>query len=160
MYSTWIWGSKKRKKFVHYNGVFVITKFGLSKLNCKDIFCKSCFFAGGSCKCGGLVPTKRIEKGFVVQPHSIPFQARLRPAMFLVDEDVGAFCGGSLISPNFVLTGLIFLAVLIGLFMSSFNNSFPILFGGKGVAGSTWGCKKILGVLYFCVKLHSYDQIF
>jgi hypothetical protein len=57
------------------------------------------------------VPTKRIEKGFVVQPHSIPFQARLRPAMFLVDEDVGAFCGGSLISPNFVLTGFDFNAV-------------------------------------------------
>ena len=54
------------------------------------------------------MPTKRIEKGFVVQPHSIPFQARLRPSMFLVDEDVGAFCGGSLISPNFVPTGFDF----------------------------------------------------
>jgi hypothetical protein len=85
-------------------------------LTATTFFASHVFFAGGSCKCGGLVPTKRIEKGFVVQPHSIPFQARLRPAMFLVDEDVGAFCGGSLISPNFVLTGLIFLAVFIDIF--------------------------------------------
>ncbi len=60
--------------------------------------CKSCFFSGGSCKCGGLIPQKRVENGIVVEPHSIPFQVKLRTP--------SEICGGSLISPNFVLTGL------------------------------------------------------
>ena len=58
-------------------------------------------FADGSCKCGGPYlypfPNSRIIGGFEVPIHSIPFQVALY-------QNGGFNCGGSLISPSYVLT--------------------------------------------------------
>jgi hypothetical protein len=59
-------------------------------------------FADGSCsKCGGPYsypfPNNRIIGGFEVPIHSIPFQVALY-------QNGGFNCGGSLISPSYVLT--------------------------------------------------------
>jgi secreted trypsin-like serine protease len=77
-------------------------------------------FTDGSCKCGGPYPypfpNNRIIGGREVSPHSIPFQVALY-------YNGTFFCGGSLISPNYVLTAahcvpdiapLLYLKVVVG----------------------------------------------
>ena len=58
-------------------------------------------FILGNCQCGGPYgQTGRIINGFEVAPHSLPYQVYV-----LTTRSTGNyFCGGSLISPNFVLT--------------------------------------------------------
>ena len=59
----------------------------------------------GNCQCGGpfnvSFPYSRIINGFEVPPHSLPFQVFL--SAFISETQTGD-CGGSLISPRFVLT--------------------------------------------------------
>jgi secreted trypsin-like serine protease len=52
-----------------------------------------------TCKCGGPFSSSRIVGGAVVPRHSLPFQVGLTTASGTIP-----FCGGSLISPNYVLT--------------------------------------------------------
>jgi hypothetical protein len=54
-----------------------------------------------NCKCGGPFSTKRIVSGDIIPPHSIPFQVAIVEAINM--QHIG--CGGTLISPNFVITG-------------------------------------------------------
>jgi secreted trypsin-like serine protease len=63
------------------------------------------FLAGGNCQCGGPYsipfPYNRIIGGSEVPPHSLPFQVFID----LTGRTDGiTICGGSLISPNYVLT--------------------------------------------------------
>ena len=62
----------------------------------------SCFDTEPICKCGKLTASKRIIEGEEVRPHSIPFQVAL---YLMLDDGKFLFCGGSLISPRFVVTG-------------------------------------------------------
>ena len=52
-----------------------------------------------ACKCGGPFTSSRIVGGAVVPPHSLPFQVGLTTT-----GETIPFCGGSLISANYVLT--------------------------------------------------------
>ena len=52
------------------------------------------------CKCGGILPEPKIVGGKFASPHSIPFQVGLMSEGEKIPK-----CGGSLISPNFILTG-------------------------------------------------------
>ena len=53
------------------------------------------------CKCGGPYHEKKIIRGHVVAPHSIPYQVGI------TNGSENIFCGGALISPNYVLTGFV-----------------------------------------------------
>ena len=53
-----------------------------------------------TCHCKRPYLPNRIVGGSVVTPHSIPFQVGLTPA----PSGTVPFCGGSLITPNYVLT--------------------------------------------------------
>ena len=52
-----------------------------------------------TCKCGGPFSSTRVVGGAVIPPHSLPFQVGLT-----LTGGTVPFCGGSLISPNYVLT--------------------------------------------------------
>jgi len=60
------------------------------------------FYNLTDCKCGGPYPNNKIVKGHVVMPHSIPYQVGLISKM---KAGKLIYCGGSLISPNYVVTG-------------------------------------------------------
>ena len=59
-----------------------------------------------SCQCGGpftnQFPYERIVNGFEAPPHSLPFQV----GIILPFQNNQFFCGGTLISPNYVLTSI------------------------------------------------------
>ena len=55
------------------------------------------------CKCGKPSVSTKIINGTIVEPHSIPFQVNFLQRRY--DNETG-FCGGSLISPSYVLTGI------------------------------------------------------
>jgi trypsin len=70
-----------------------------------NCFTPNVFLTGGNCKCGGPYstpfPYNRIIGGSEVPPHSLPFQVFID----LTGRTDGiTICGGSLISPNYVLT--------------------------------------------------------
>ena len=54
----------------------------------------------GTCGCGGPFTSSRIVGGAEVTPHSFPYQVALSAS----PTTTNLFCGGSLISPNYVLT--------------------------------------------------------
>jgi secreted trypsin-like serine protease len=63
------------------------------------IFLSKFKYFAATCKCGGPFSSSRIVGGVVVPPHSLPFQVGLTTT-----GDTVPFCGGSLISNNYVLT--------------------------------------------------------
>ncbi len=75
------------------------------KLQSTHSLIKLYFFVIPECRgysCGGSYKTsQKIVGGYIADPHSVPFQVGLvksRPGL------VKPFCGGSLISPNYVIT--------------------------------------------------------